>query len=99
MTEPIASLQECLGDVGMDMDADFLREGMAVLTRLLMDREVSQQIGGEWHERAEGRETHRNGYRDRLWACHSDPEPGQLGVMVQQHATAMFGDLAAWTED
>lgn len=67
MTEPIVSLQEYLRNVGMDVDADFLREGISLLTRLLMDMEVSQQIGAEWHERAEGRESHRNGYRERLW--------------------------------
>lgn len=67
MTEPIVSLQEYLRNVGMAVDADFLREGISLLTRLLMDMEVSQKIGAEWHERAEGRESHRNGYRERLW--------------------------------
>jgi transposase-like protein len=67
MTEPIVALQDYLRNVGVDMDSDFLRDGIALLTRLLMDVEVSQQIGAQWHERAEGRETHRNGYRERLW--------------------------------
>jgi hypothetical protein len=45
MTEPIVALQDYLRNVGVDMDSDFLRDGIALLTRLLRDVEVSQQIG------------------------------------------------------
>ena len=67
MTEPIVGLKEYLRNVGVDMDADFLRDGISLLTRMLMDMDVSQQIGAEWYERSDGRQTHRNGYRERMW--------------------------------
>jgi hypothetical protein len=55
MTEPIVALQEYLRNVGMELDGDVLREGIAVLTRLLMELEVSQQIGAERYQRTEER--------------------------------------------
>lgn len=67
MTEAIVALREYLCKTGLDLDGDFLREGIAVLTRLLMDVEVSQQIGAERYQRSEGRQTQRNGYRERGW--------------------------------
>jgi transposase-like protein len=67
MTEPIVALQEYLRNVGMELDGDFLREGIAVLTRLLMELEVSQQIGAERYQRSEERQAYRNGYRQRPW--------------------------------
>jgi putative transposase len=62
MTEPSVALREYLRKVGIQLDGDFLREGIAVLTRLLMEREVSQQIGAERYQRSEERQTQRNGY-------------------------------------
>jgi transposase-like protein len=62
MTEPIVALKEYLRKAGMEMDGDFLREGIAVLTRLLMELEVSQQIGAERYQRSEKRQAYRNGY-------------------------------------
>ena len=67
MTEPIVAWQEYLRNVGVELDGDFLREGIAVLTRLLMELEVSQQIGAERYQRSEERQAYRNGYRERLW--------------------------------
>jgi transposase-like protein len=67
MTEPIVALQEYLRNVGMELDGDFLREGISVLTRLLMELEVSQQIGAERYQRSEKRQAYRNGYRERPW--------------------------------
>jgi len=67
MTEPVVAFQDYLCNVGADMDSDHLRDGIVLPTRLLMDVEASQQIRAQWHERAEGEETHRNGYRERLW--------------------------------
>jgi len=67
MTETIVALQQYLRNVGLDLDGDFLRDSIALLTRLLMEADVSQQIGAEPYVRSEGRQTHRNGYRDRLW--------------------------------
>jgi putative transposase len=67
MTESIMTLGEYARKVGVDLDRDFLREGVELLTRLLMDLELSEQIGAERYERGEGRQTHRNGYRGRVW--------------------------------
>ena len=67
MTEPIVALEEYLRNVGLEVDGDFLRRGIALLTRMLMEMEVSQQIGAERYQRAEERQAYRNGYRERPW--------------------------------
>jgi transposase-like protein len=38
-----------------------------VMTRVLMEMEVSEQIGAARYERSENRQEHRNGYRERPW--------------------------------
>ncbi len=49
-------------------DADFLKEGVCVLSQMLMEMEVEEHIGGaSRHERTPGRSGHRNGYRERSW--------------------------------
>ena len=67
MTEPTITLAEYLRKVGVDLDGDFLREGVALLVQLLMEAEVSEQIGAERYQRSEERRTYRNGYRERTW--------------------------------
>jgi len=64
MAEPTLALLEYLRKAGVDMDADFLREGIQLLTKMLMELEVSQQIGAERYQRSDARQTYRNGYRD-----------------------------------
>jgi len=76
MTEPIMRLGEYVRKVGVDLDRDFLREGVTLLTRLLMELEMSEQIGAERYERREGRQTHRNGYRRRGWESFHCAYPG-----------------------
>jgi transposase-like protein len=52
----------------INMDTDFLREGVRVLAQALMEVEVSSQIGAEHGERApDTRTAQRNGYRERDW--------------------------------
>ncbi len=59
---------ELLRKAAGDGDLDFLREGLTMLTQLVMDAEVSAQIGADHGERApERRLTQRNGYRERRW--------------------------------
>jgi transposase-like protein len=58
---------EYLRNIGADLDADFLREAITLMTQLLMEAEVSERIGAERYERGGARETHRNGYRGRSW--------------------------------
>lgn len=60
-------LRELLRKARMDGDADFLREGVRVLSQALMELEVEEHVGAGRHERAEGRTGHRNGYRKRTW--------------------------------
>jgi transposase-like protein len=47
---------------------DFLREGVRMLTQLLMELEVEEVVGAERYERTDARSTHRNGHRPRSWA-------------------------------
>jgi len=59
---------ELLRKAAGDGDLDFLREGLTMLSQLVMDAEVSAQIGADHGERApERRLTQRNGYRERRW--------------------------------
>lgn len=67
MTDPSKALLEYLRKVGMGLQPDFLREAIRVMSDLLMELEVSQQIGAERYERSAKRTTQRNGYRERTW--------------------------------
>lgn len=67
MTEATMAFLEYLRNIGKEEDADFLREGIRVLTQALMELEVSQQIGAERYQRSDERSSYRNGYRERLW--------------------------------
>jgi putative transposase len=68
MTDPSNALLEYLQKVGVGLHPDFLREAIRVMSALLMELEVSQQIGAERYERSDTRLTQRNGYRERAWA-------------------------------
>jgi transposase-like protein len=46
---------------------DLLRDAVAMVVRELMEAEVAQLTGAGRGERAEGRVTHLNGYRQRAW--------------------------------
>jgi len=59
-------------------DADFLREGVRVLSEALMELEVSQHLGAERHERTASRTGQRNGYRERTW----DTRVGSIALQV-----------------
>lgn len=67
MTEPTIALKEYLNKIGMNKDADFLRQGVELLSQLLMEVEVDQQVGAKKHERTAKRSNYRNGYRERTW--------------------------------
>ena len=67
MTEVTIALKEYLYNLGMEKDADFLRQGVELLSQLLMEAEVEQQIGAKKHERTEERSNYRNGTRKRSW--------------------------------
>ena len=44
-----------------------LREGVQTLAQMLMEFEVSNQIGAGYYERSPERIAYRNGYRTRRW--------------------------------
>jgi putative transposase len=67
MPDPTDTILEYLRQVGLGHDPDFLREAVRVMSALLMEIEVKQQIGADRYERTEERTTYRNGYRDRAW--------------------------------
>ena len=70
---------ELLRKAAGDGDLDFLREGLTMLTQLVMDVEVSAQIGATHGERVpERRLTQRNGYRERRW----DTRVGTIDLQI-----------------
>jgi putative transposase len=60
-------LSELLRKAMIDQDADFLKEGVRVLSQALMEMEVQEHVGAARHERTAGRTGQRNGYRERSW--------------------------------
>jgi putative transposase len=60
-------LSELLRKAMIDQDADFLKEGVRVLSQALMEMEVEEHVGAARHERSPGRTGQRNGYRQRSW--------------------------------
>ena len=66
MTENVTmTLLKHLRKLGVEDDADFLREAIQVLMQALIELEVSEEIGAGRYERNELRTTQRNGYRER----------------------------------
>jgi putative transposase len=51
----------------MEHDADFLKEGVRVLSEALMEMEAQEHVGAARYERSAGRTGQRNGYRERSW--------------------------------
>ncbi len=67
MTDVIMTLMDYLRKVGVDLEGDFLREGMRLLTPLAIELEAEQVIGAGRYKHLPHRRTYRNGYRDRAW--------------------------------
>jgi putative transposase len=72
------ALETLLRKAQMEHDADFLRDGLRVLSEALMELEVTQYVGAERHERTPERTGQRNGYREREW----DTRVGTLELRV-----------------
>src|SRR5215212_6044193 len=68
------ALETLLRKAQMEHDADFLRDGLRVLSEALMELEVTQYVGAERPERT----PERNGYREREW----DTRVGTLELRV-----------------
>jgi putative transposase len=60
-------LPELLRKAMIDEDADFLKEGVRVLSQALMEMEVEQHVGAGRYERSAERTGQRHGYRQRSW--------------------------------
>ena len=67
MTNPTMALMEYLRKFDLDLDGDVLQEMIRVLTQMVTEMEVEQQIGAGRYERTPERKTQRNGYREREW--------------------------------
>ena len=67
MTEPTIALKQHLINIGLEKDADFLQQAVQLLSQMLMELEVDQQIGAGKHERTPERKNYRNGHRQRTW--------------------------------
>jgi len=57
---------------------NFLRDGVQLLAKELMEAEVTQLVGAGPHERSEGRLNYRNGYREREW----DTRVGTIDLQI-----------------
>lgn len=75
-----------VGKLLEESDVDLLREGVRVLAQVLMDAEVSSEIGAELYERSEDRTAHRNGYRSRTW----DTRVGTVELRVPKVAPGSY---------
>ncbi len=67
MTDPTIALLDYLRKIGADLDGNFLREGVQLLTQMLIELEAEDQIGAAKYERSPSRKARRNGYRERMW--------------------------------
>ena len=73
------TLKEQLSKYGLKPeDEDFLREAVRCMAQLLMEEEVTQQIGAGRYERKTERKTQRNGYRERGW----DTRVGEIALQI-----------------
>jgi hypothetical protein len=83
MTDPTVAFLDHLRNIGSELDTDFLREAIALLTRLLMEAEVTERVGAGRYERNDARRTHRNGYRDRAWETRVGEMPLHIPKLRQ----------------
>jgi len=67
MTDLSIDLVEYLDKLSMESDVDLLRDSLKMVVQLLMEADVSHQIGAKKYERTPERVTQRNGYRERGW--------------------------------
>ena len=79
MTESSMTLGEYLRKISVDLDGDFLREGVRLVAQLVMEGEVAEQIGAAKYQRTPERTGQRNGYREhRSW----DTRVGTIGLAI-----------------
>jgi len=65
---------------------DFVREAVVLVTRELMEAEISGEVGAELGEIApDSRVTYRNGYRPRAW----ETRVGEIELLVSRKAAGL----------
>jgi transposase-like protein len=79
-------LEELLDKAALTADADFLRDGLRLLTEESLELQVSQHVGAARHERTAGRTGRRNGYRERRW----DTRVGTIDLAVPRVRDGSF---------
>ncbi len=79
-------LEALLHKAELTQDADFLRDGVQVLSQALLELEVTQHLGAERHERTPARTGQRNGYRPRQW----DTRVGTIELAVPRVRDGSF---------
>ena len=72
------AVRELLSKTDLEQNADFLREGVRVLSQALLELEVEQHVGAGRYERTAERSGQRNGYRERQW----DTRVGSIELRV-----------------
>jgi len=72
------ALMEYLSKFGLQIEDDFVREGIRILIQSVIEVEVTQRIGAERYERSSERVTQRNGYRERPY----ETRVGELTLQV-----------------
>ncbi|MGC9360853.1 MAG: IS256 family transposase, partial [Anaerolineae bacterium] len=77
-TDPTMALMEYLSKFGLQIEDDFVREGIRVLIQSVIEVEVTQRIDAERYERSSERVTQRNGYRER----RCETRVGELTLQV-----------------
>ena len=55
-------LSELMSKAQVEGDAEFLKEGVGVLSQAIMEMEVEDHLGAARHQRSPGRTGQRNGY-------------------------------------
>src|SRR5215211_7362748 len=75
-----------VGKLLEENDVDALREGVRVLAQIVMDTEVSAQIGAGHYERSPERAAYRNGYRTRRW----DTRTGTIELKIPKLTSGAY---------
>jgi putative transposase len=78
VTDPMMALLDYMRKQDLTLDRDFLQDAVRAFAQLLIELEVSEQIGAERYERIESRTNQRNGYGERTWETRVGNLPLQI---------------------
>src|SRR5438128_4456613 len=86
MATPRMDITSFVGKLLEQDEVDALREGVRVLAQMVMDTEVSSQIGAGLYERNSERAAYRNGYRTRRW----DTRTGTIELKIPKLTAGVY---------